>query len=48
VPSPPSPGRFEDTAVLTIEGADNANDAAHSANDKLENIDYELTSKSCA
>ena len=29
-------------AVLTIEGADNANSTVHSANDKLEHIDVEL------
>lgn len=29
-------------AVLTIEGADNTNSTVHSADDKLENIDYSL------
>lgn len=29
-------------AVLTIEGADNTNDTVHSAEDKLEKIDYDL------
>jgi len=30
------------SAVLTIEGADNTNSTVHSANDKIEKIDYEL------